>query len=445
MTYRPISNLFGVLVLAVVVNATLLAVVVPELSKRLTPLYSQNVYADGYDLLAANLAEGNGYRFYPDTARTLLREPGYPIFLAGIFLVFGNSIIAVKFTNMLLAFVAAWLMTRIACRLSNNQVMILVPPLLFLFHPATVIAESRGGVEVLFTLLLTLFVLTLYRAIERMRCWDYVVSGAVLGLTVLVKSTPMLFPFFLLTYLLIFERQGSSKLAICRNIFFMLMAMLVVLSPWIIRNYLLTGKVVPTASVLGISAHAGQYICKHLSGDNRWVDLDREAAGERQKLAQDLGYPFKDDKDAYYQSFYSSDDEVMFSNYLLRRVIGEYQESPMLFADCMRANLFNLWFAGKTWKSTHMNLIVQLPFLILAIMGTVLSVRNSQFKIIAPMLLFIAYVVAVYTPILAQARYSVPLIPFLSILACVTLVPTQRRVTGLWSRIYEKCQRRLGP
>ena len=97
---------------------------------------------------------------------------------------------------------------------------------------------------------------------------------------------------------------------------------------------------------------------------------------------------------------------------------------------CVRSNLFNLWFAGKTLKATITNLIVQLPFLILAVIGTVLAVRDNRLKIVAPLALLILYYVAVYVPILAQARYSVPLIPFLSILASLTLVAAYRRLTG---------------
>ena len=44
--------------------------------------------------------------------------------------------------------------------------------------------------------------------------------------------------------------------------------------------------------------------------------------------------------------------------------------------------------------------------------------------------LLIAYVEAVHLPILAQARYSVPLIPFVSLLAAIGLV-------AVWARVNE--------
>src|SRR5260370_13034370 len=421
---RSSNSLLSLSIAAVCVHAALLFWVIPRVSDRVTPFYNQNRFLDGYDQLGANLAQGNGYRFYPDTARTLMRAPGYPVFLAGLLLAFGSTFTAVKLANMLLAFATAGLMMRLARRISTNQVFLIVSPLLFLFHPATLIAESRGGVEILFTFFVMLFVLTLYGALEDGNWWHYAVTGAVLGLTVLVRSTPILFPFVLLVYLLLFERHRSSSLAICKNVATIIVAMMVVLSPWIIRNYTLTRQFVPTASVLGISSHAAQYICTHYSENKPWVLLDREAAHERSKLALDRGYPFKD---VYYQGFYSTHDELKFSEYLARRVFAEYESAPLLCARCVSFNLFDVWFAGKSWESTGMNILVQLPYMILAVIGIVACVRNNRFTVIGPFVLFIVYVVAVCVPILAQARYSVPLIPFLSVLASIAVVALREK------------------
>lgn len=430
MMRRRIPPVVSLGVLVATATVVLLFVVIPKLSPNLRYFYNQDLYSDGYDQLAANLAAGNGYRFYPDTAQTLMREPGYPVLLAGIFIVFGKSFTTVKLVNVALAFAAAWLMTRVARRLSSSQALILVPPLLFLFHPGTLIAESRGGVEVPFTFLIVLFMVTLYRALDRDRWSDYVISGVALGLAVSVKSTPMLFPFFLLAYLLVVERGRGRRLAVSRNVALMVVAMFVVLLPWTIRNYRLTKRFVPTASVLGVSAHAGQYICLHHDEERPWVLLDREAAIERGQLARELGYRFKEG-DPYYQVFYSTEDEMNFSHDLVKRVRDEYLESPWLCVRCITYNLFNFWCAGKTWASTSMSVIVQLPYLLLGMAGAVLSVKRGHAKVIGPMVLLVLYMVAVHAPILAQARYSIPLIPFLSILASVALLAAGRRVVRL--------------
>lgn len=416
MNHRSTFQLFGLILLIIFIQATILFVVIPEMSDRLGQAYNGDQYADGYDEIATNLVEGNGYRFRPDTARTLTREPGYPLLLAGIFLVFGKDFAVVKLANMVLAFAAAWLTTRIARKLSSSRVLILGSPLLFLLHPGTLIAESRGGSEILFSFLLCLFILTVYRALKSGEWLDYLASGGVLGLTLLVRSTPILFPLILLAYLLVFGRQAIPKIAALRNITVMIAAMFVVISPWIIRNYTLTKKFVPTASVLGIAAQTGFYLATHQPIGTDGVN--RDAAEDRNRLAYQLGYHFKP---GYYQYFYSSSDEVSFSQSLSKMVMGEYKKSPGLFAKVVGFNLFNFWCGGRTWKSVAMNVVVQLPLLALALIGVILAVKNNQFKTIAPMGLLILYIVGVSVPILSLARYSVPLIPFVSILVCTTL------------------------
>lgn len=404
--------------LAGLVNFVLLFFIVPAFSSHLQKDYSQEVYADGYDYLAGNLADGYGYRFYPDTASTTMREPGYPLLLAGLRLVFGTSFTAVAAANFLLTLATAWLILHLARRVSRSPVVYYAAPLLFLLHPATVVAESRGGVEILFAFLLVFFMNLLYRAMESRRWVAYALSGAVLGLAVLVKSTPILFPIFLLGFLLFFER-GRRLVAVGR-VAVMIFAMYAVLSPWIARNYSLTGKFIPTASVLGVSLQAGEYICEHrATGEPMW-QLDREAAYERDNVARQLGLRFKQD-DFYYQTFYSSTDELAFSNDLAARVKSIYQHNPLLCLRCTASNLIYFWCAGKTPQSTMANLLPQLPYLILGIAGVAIGVRNGQFRRIGVLVLFIVYVVCVHAPILAQARYSMPLLPFISILAAIAL------------------------
>ena len=433
MSSRGKYRLIGTVLAIVTIHSVLLFVIIPSVSARLGPMYNQERYADGYDQLAANLEAGNGYRFYPDTARTLMREPGYPIMLAGLQMTFGKSFTVVKLANMAMALITAWGMVLIAGKvwpdaMANRSVMILVPSLLYLLDPGVLIAESRGGVENLFALLVTAFLLTVYKAIQSQRWRDFVVSGLILGLTLYVRSTPMLFPLCLLGYLAITQRRRISPTVMLKNIAAMTVTMLVVLSPWIYRNYVLVGKFVPTASVLGVSAQAGQYIGEHISDGKPWYLLDREASRERDKVAIELGYPFEDGASGYYQTFYRSGDELRFSDYLLRKVIAGYRESPLLFVKCVTRNVFNFWFAGKTSMATFGNIVVQLPYLAFALIGAVYSIRKREARIVGPMVLLIGYIMAVHLPILAQARYSVPLFPMVCLMAAMGLMATRKRL-----------------
>jgi 4-hydroxybenzoate polyprenyltransferase len=99
----------------------------------------------------------------------------------------------------------------------------------------------------------------------------------------------------------------------------------------------------------------------------------------------------------------------------------------MLFARCLGQNVFNFWFAGKTWAATAANAVIQLPYLVFALIGMVYSVKNKERAVVPILILFIGYVMAVHLPILAQARYSMPLLPLVSILATVGLVAVRKR------------------
>ena len=330
-------------VLTLLLNALILFVLLPKANPQMRGLYSENQYADGYDQLAANLAAGKGYRFYPDTAETLMREPGYPLLLAGTYKLFGSDFRIVKLLNMALAFGTAYCMICIARRISANSFLIFGAPLLFLFHPETLIAESRGGVEIFFGFMLALFMLTVYRAAASGRWRDYALSGAVLGATLLVRSTPLLFPVLLFGYFVFVDRQNRNLLALSRNFAVLILTMGLVISPWVIRNYRLTEKFVPTASVLGVAAQTGLYLATHREIGN--VRVDWQAAMERNTLAEEFGRPFRP---GYYQYFYSSEDEVGFSQYLSRRVVDEYRAFPLLFPRTLGLNLVKFWCGGKT-------------------------------------------------------------------------------------------------
>ena len=92
-----------------------------------------------------------------------------------------------------------------------------------------------------------------------------------------------------------------------------------------------------------------------------------------------------------------------------------------MFARCAAENVFNFWFTGKTARSTALNVAVQVPYLLLAGWGAILLLRARKVSVLLPLALVVVYNVVVYAPILSQVRYSVPLVPFVSLLAAVAV------------------------
>lgn len=406
------------------IKAIALFVVLPALTDSLSTKYGMS-FADDYDRLAASLAQGEGYRFRTDLGETAMREPGYPMFLAGIFKIFGPLIEAARAANLFLAMLIGLMVAALARKVTGNLAIGIIAALIFWFHPGTLIAEARGGVEILFVFFLMLFMFSLYRALDRETFKDYFVAGLVLGCVVLIRSTPMLFPALLFLYLVFRADGGRHRFLVTQRIGIMVAGMAIVMAPWVVRNYALTQAFVPTATVQGVAAHTGQYICRNMSFDRGGQEIDMDGAEVRNNIAADLGVPFER---GYYQYFYDAKDEVAFNKALMKHVIATYQQEPTLFVKCASMNLFNFWFAGKTWKVTGLNMIVQLPLLALAVVGGYLLWRRRNGEGVQILVLFVIYLYALHVAIHAQARYSIPLVPFLGILASVALV-------HLWQRI----------
>jgi hypothetical protein len=200
--------------------------------------------------------------------------------------------------------------------------------------------------------------------------------------------------------------------------------MAVAISPWVVRNYALSGAFVPTATVQGVAAQEGQYTCERMPPGRRFQALQREAAARRNEMAAALGLRFKP---GYYQYFYSAADEIRFNRALFSGATERYLERPALLARCAAANLLNFWFLGKNGLATSLNVALQLPLLLVSIAGLFLVHRRSGFAAWAPAALFIAYVVGVHAPVIAHARHSVPLVSLLAVFAATALVAGWRR------------------
>ncbi len=379
------------------------------------PRYSIGA-VDNYQSLAKNIVNGNGYRFTPDTTLTLMREPGYPFFLAGLMQAFDDYHTASVIANVVLTALAGYLIFLMTRLLIPDRWVAVIAPILYMVHPGVFVAELRSGVEVLFTFLMLAFLLLLRTAICSESTAGYVKAGVALGVATYVRSTALLFPVFLVLQGLLFRRDWRSvALSVLRAVLVIGCA-LFVLTPWIVRNYELVGRFVPTASVQGIAMQVGNYQCIHADGIKQFVDLDLEAMDERNKIAAEQGYRFKG---LYYQLFYDPHDEVKFSDFLANQVIHEYLRSPATLVKCATENVFNFWFQGKDRPTTRLNMVIQVPYMLLALAGIYLGFRRMHAPTMALLLLLLLYTMAVYAPMHAQARYSIPIMSILAIFAAV--------------------------
>jgi 4-amino-4-deoxy-L-arabinose transferase-like glycosyltransferase len=372
------------------------------------------MFVDEYHKIATNLIEGNGYREYPDSAQTLLRLPGYVMILATIFYFFGKHLLAVKLLNIFVSIITAYIIIRLYQEVTGNSKGALFAALVYLFHPGTILCETRASTEIVFTFFIALFILTLYQAVKTEKSSQYFISGCMLGLSALMRSTPILFPVFLCGFLLFVKRNKASVKSVMVNVGILTFAMLLVLSPWGIRNYMVSGKFIVTTSQPGSVAQETLYKIKNKKPGKPYYQLCEEASEQRASWAKEQGLTFKG---VFQLSFYSTKDEIAFNEYLSKRVRQEYMEEPSLFFKSVFYNFLWFWFQGRTMISTIINTVLTLPFLLLSMTGIIYSFRHSLN--ISPMVLFIVYFVLVHLPLMGYGRFHFALIPLLAVLVWV--------------------------
>jgi hypothetical protein len=271
-----------------------------------------------------------------------------------------------------------------------------------------------------------LFMLALHSAVKKGGLWRYGAAGLLLGTAVMVRSEVLLFPVLLLVYLLFAAKGWAERRRMVGAIAVLALGTLVVMSPWIIRNYRLVHSFVPTSNIAGLAAQAGLYTCENTSPGEPFSLADGEAGLERKEIARQLGIP---STGPYFQLFYTPQDELEFYQALLNRVSTEYRSHPEVLAGCAAKNFFfNFWFLGKTPKSVLFNFLTQAPLLAMALAGVVVLWKRTLLRNAAIILLYILYIPAVHAPIVAEARYSMLIAPFLVILAAVFLVWAWQRV-----------------
>ncbi len=426
------KSIFLTLFAALLVNAAIVLVGLPEVRRPLELTYSMG-FGDLYDLIAKNLGQGNGYRVDPAMGYTMLREPGYPLLLAVVFKLGGYGIQQARVACVLLAFGAALILLRLTRKITGDAMTALAAALLFLLYPGVLVAEARAGIELPFIFTVMLFMLVLYCAVEKGSLWRYWAAGLLLGVAVLVRSQVLLFPLLLLVYLLLAAKGWVERGKVVERIAVLAVGAVVVISPWIIRNYVLVHQFVPTATVAGVSAQEGLYTCENAASGEPFYLGQTRAGFERAEFARQLGMPFRG---PYYQLFYTPHDEVAFNRALLSHVSAEYRSHPELLARCAAKNLFfNFWFLGKRQQSTLLNVLVQAPLLGLALGGVAVLRKRGHLRRAGIVLLYILYIPAVQAPIIAHARHCMLIVPFLATLAAASLVSAWRALRIQNSRV----------
>jgi 4-amino-4-deoxy-L-arabinose transferase-like glycosyltransferase len=257
--------------------------------------------------------------------------------------------------------------------------------------------------ETVLTFLLALYVCLQIRAL-RNGCWrEWTASGVALGLVNLCKPTFLLCPVLLVIF--------AWKEIPWRRLAIMLAAMALVVAPWIVRNYRLTGAILPVATQNGgMTVFVGNF----QPCDGMWETPKRklwEAEVERIR-SENTGASAVELQRAFYRVAW---DQV--------------RANPIKAVELYVRKLGRFWFLSSARREPVASLLIQSAYLIMALIGLWrLRPLSAQQRLLPALLLFAMFFHAFGV---SELRFSLPVFPLVCVLAAAAFYRQERRTEAI--------------
>jgi len=425
---------------------------------------------EGYKRLGRSLAETGQFTRYPESPTfvpEVIRTPGYPLFVAGIYKLFGPSQIAVAIAQAAL-FVAIAVMVFAIARCCTTTKIALAASALTAAYPTLPYYGALVMTELWTAFVLTAAFVFAFRARRTGARRDYVATGVLLGVAALSRPAFVLLPFaiFGVGALLFWRdfRRIVQPWALVIGVF------LLMLVPWLAFNYSVIGRVaLAPAGGVGRGLWEGSWQGRwpgrlhneltHLAADTPETEtLDARV----DRLAADNGFdpvPMRTYVHQWRELRQIWDAPTDPQERAAARIKAD-EEYRRVALENIRADLaghirrrlsigtFVLWDADIPLRSSEINstspLLIrtfwsaQVVLVLLAVWGTICLIKQGRLTdawiLVTPLL----YVTAVHVPLLTEARQSLPVKPLLLIAAAIGGADLWQRLLPLKAQVHER-------
>ncbi|MFC1591205.1 tetratricopeptide repeat protein [Thermodesulfobacteriota bacterium] len=344
-------------------------------------------------------------------------NPVYPFFLAGIYGLFGQSVLAATAAQALLDTLSCLLVTRIAAQLMGRKAALLAG----LVYAGYGLLIFYSGLMLSTTLTVFLFTASIAAQLaagKTAKPQRFLLAGIVLGLAVLTRPNALLFLLFLPAWFFTVLKARSSPGAAARCFIVLLAGLGLVFAANAARNRAVSGRLTPFTAHGGLNFYIGNnpeaegiFMCP--PGISR---LPIEQVKTSIALARAAtGLPL-------------SAHQV--SNYWLSRGLRFIREQPRDAAALYIKKAAVFWRGDEPSLNIDYGLcatfvpLLRLPFFSfglvapLALVGLVFALRRDDRLLL---LLFVAAHMAATIMFFVSDRYRLPAVPFLIILAVLAL------------------------
>ena len=209
------------------------------------------------EAIALNILHGKGYsyRFLDKELPSAYMSPVYTLFLYLHFLFFGErNYFWVELSQALIGSFSAVLLVLIGKKLINEKVGIF-SGLLFAFYPIYVYWVTRAQQLVIDIFLLELSIYCVIWSFQKESSWRHLLAGMVMGLTALSKTFYLSFPAFYWLWIWLWKKPGIRKAFLIAGLW--ACGCIIVIMPWMIRNYRTFGEIIPITTNGGVNLWIG--------------------------------------------------------------------------------------------------------------------------------------------------------------------------------------------
>lgn len=391
---------------------------------RLAGPLALGVDSDQYGRLAVNWADGKGFAFHEGSEPTLYRGPVYPALLASIYVATRSLHPGTEVAQSVIGALTCLLVYFIGRRAFSPWVGY-VAALAAAFDPLLIWYSPRLAYEPLLTFLLALAIYSVLPFQESQQVKHAVLMGFCFGLAALANQVVLLLPIVLCAVYLV--TTGDRRAAI-RQSGVVLLAIALTILPWTVRNYRLTGRLIPV-HLGGITQFVkGNFEFEHYAeAPLQLVKLEGIANKE---MAELLGIDVTSQDSSPsggIQTEPPGPSKALMNEWergvedaLTPYALATLRDTPDRVLAKMVAQFLRFWYLSESsLKSWGLALIQGFP-LMLALVGT-LCVLRMRHRFGVMLVATILYFNTIYAATVAQARYSTPVVPYVLILAALGL------------------------
>lgn len=362
---------------------------------------------DGHGLLGQGLYYYDVLSFYPNSEPTITRGPIYPLFISFLLTISNNWYPYIIQLGQCILFTMTCMLTYWTAKHVTTSKIAFWTGIVCSIHPYLIWFISRIYVEVLATTLFTAIIASsLYFSLRPSFSRAFLL-GIILGLASLTKATFLPFIFIVPLFLLIITKREKTSLSYT---FCIISFSLVLILPWVYRNWELTNRVTSPQALLGYNLQIGDSFVENF-GKGPMVDLWYKGFEENIVPVQN-----RIDQEIPEAPLWKK--ELVLESITLNKSILHYLAEPWFFIKKIFFDAIWFWYLAPSWYKILLLFIIQTPLLILFSIKSLKIFTNKIFWTVPGMHISLVWFYYLqHLPIMGGARFSVVLIPTMLIYA----------------------------